>query len=373
MARRVFISYAQVPEDHKQRVADLAATLRDSGLDVVFDRDVTSPQGPPEGWPKWMLDQIELADWVLVVCNEAYYRRFRGREVPGLGLGARWEGAVIGQALYSDGTVNQKFVPVLLGDDQAVHIPEPLRGATYYRLPAETPKLAAALAEGAVAHPTTGVGMARPGGAPRSRWSVSALGGLLASLMLVGFVLWRTAGLGGSRPPVEASTFPLTTFVHGEAGPQELVLRDEGSLLLDLGTDRRREKIGDKGQAVFSEIPASFRGQTVNVALEAEGYELVDPRPRRLDGNELYLSVRKSSARFIGRVQDEDGNPVAGATIEVAGLSTETQSTGRFEFVVPGDHLQPDLILHAQAKGYVPWSGHIEPGGGEMTVPLQRH
>jgi hypothetical protein len=371
MAKRIFISYAQVPEDHKQRVADLAASLRDSGLHVVFDHNVTSPQGPPEGWPKWMLDQIELADWVLVVCNEAYYRRFRGREVPGLGLGARWEGAIIGQALYSDGTVNQKFVPVLLGDDQAVHIPEPLRGATYYRLPTETPKLAAALAEG-VADPTLGVGMARPGGASRSRRSVLTLGGLLGSLVLVGFVLWRTTGLGGSRPPVEASTFPLTTFVHGEAGPQELVLRDEGSVLLDLGTDRRREKIGDKGQAVFSEIPASFRGQTVNLALDADGYELVDPRPRRLNGNKLYLSVRKSSVRFIGRVQDEDGNPVVGATIEVAGLSTETRSTGRFELLIPGDHLQPDLTLHAQAKDYEPWSGRVEPGGGEMTVPLHR-
>lgn len=46
-----------------------------------------------------MLDGIENADWVIVVCNEAYYRRFRGKEEPGRGLGARWEGAIIGQAI----------------------------------------------------------------------------------------------------------------------------------------------------------------------------------------------------------------------------------------------------------------------------------
>jgi len=32
-------------------------------------------------------------------------------------LGARWEGAVIGQAIYDEGTNNRKFIPVLLGKE----------------------------------------------------------------------------------------------------------------------------------------------------------------------------------------------------------------------------------------------------------------
>jgi hypothetical protein len=100
MAKRILISYAREPEAYAQRVAELAESLRAAGLSVVLDHDVTTPQGPPEGWHNWMLDQIELADWVLVVCNEAYYRRFRGREMPGRGLGVRWEASTIAQALY---------------------------------------------------------------------------------------------------------------------------------------------------------------------------------------------------------------------------------------------------------------------------------
>lgn len=92
-----------------------------------------------------MLDKLEQADWVLVICNEAYYRRFRGREVPGKGNGAVWESRLMSQMLYNEGMQNQKFIPVLLGDEPVEHIPEPLRGATCYRLPTELLELTTAL------------------------------------------------------------------------------------------------------------------------------------------------------------------------------------------------------------------------------------
>ena len=54
---------------------------------------------PPKKWPRWMLDQLDEADFVLVICTETYYRRFRGHEVPGKGKGADWEGALITQEI----------------------------------------------------------------------------------------------------------------------------------------------------------------------------------------------------------------------------------------------------------------------------------
>ncbi len=113
----------------------------------MLDRDVATPQGPPEGWLRWMLDQIERADWVFVVCNAFYYDRFRGRQrtMEG-GLGSTFESAVIGQEIYADATLNRKFIPVLLEGDSTSHIPEPLRGATYYRIPADFDKLTTAVA-----------------------------------------------------------------------------------------------------------------------------------------------------------------------------------------------------------------------------------
>jgi hypothetical protein len=366
MPSQVFLSYAQVPEGHRQRVAELADALRAAGLSVVFDHDVTSPQGPPEGWPKWMLDQIEQADWVLVVCNEAYYRRFRGREVPGIGLGASWEGAVIGQALYSDGTRNRKFIPVLFGDEPAAYIPEPLRGATCYRLPAEISKLTAALLGGSPGErPAVASPVRPPAFGAVARWRIALLI-LLGALGLAGWRLWKAE----PRPGAPAANFPLTVYVHGPDGPQDLVLRGKGAVLLLLGSDHRREPIQEKGQANFQEIPASFRGQPVNLALDADGYELADSRPRTLNGASLDLTVRRKPGHLAGRVQDGEGHPVAKARIEVADLSTKTDDSGRFDLVIPADHVQRGLVVQVVAAGYQPYSLRAEIGSNDVSVNL---
>jgi hypothetical protein len=61
-----------------------------------------------------MLNEVEAADLVLVVCSAPYDRRFRGREEAGRGKGAIWEGGVIIQELYDAQGVNSKFIPIVL-------------------------------------------------------------------------------------------------------------------------------------------------------------------------------------------------------------------------------------------------------------------
>jgi formylglycine-generating enzyme required for sulfatase activity len=84
-----------------------------------------------------MINQIEDADFVLVVCTENYERRFRGKDESGKGMGAQWEGAIITQVLYDSAPRNTVFIPVLFSPDHSASIPIPLRGATYYNLNAE--------------------------------------------------------------------------------------------------------------------------------------------------------------------------------------------------------------------------------------------
>ncbi|HRD97400.1 MAG TPA: TIR domain-containing protein [Rubrivivax sp.] len=130
---RVFFSYSHDSREHREAVLGLAERMRlHGGIDARVDRYVAG--SPDEGWPRWMLNEIDAADHVLVICTPAYYRRFRGHEVPGQGKGADWEGAIITQELYDRRSVGRKFVPVLLGPAHETCIPEPLRSATHYTL-----------------------------------------------------------------------------------------------------------------------------------------------------------------------------------------------------------------------------------------------
>jgi tetratricopeptide (TPR) repeat protein len=132
MSKRIFFSYSHDSDAHRDRVLALSERLREDGVETLLDQYVNG--SPEQGWARWMLDKLDAADAVLVVCSEAYYRRFRGHEQPGKGRGADWEGALITQEIYDDRSRTLKFVPVFLTDAVESWIPEPLRALTYYEL-----------------------------------------------------------------------------------------------------------------------------------------------------------------------------------------------------------------------------------------------
>ena len=86
---------------------------------------------------------------------------------------------------------------------------------------------------------------------------------------IVGFALVVIGGFYLPKPAAES--FDVTVLVRGEKGSHDLVLRNSGMVWMTLGADRRNEKIGDKGQADFKNIPARFRGQEVAISVEADG------------------------------------------------------------------------------------------------------
>lgn len=130
---RVFVSYSHDSESHRAQVLKLAQTLRSRwGIDARIDR---FEQNPPEGWPRWMQRQVEDAGFVLAVCSDAYKLRFEGKEQPGRGLGANWEGFLTSNLIYDNSALNDKVVPVLFGDERDDCVPLVLRSATRYRIP----------------------------------------------------------------------------------------------------------------------------------------------------------------------------------------------------------------------------------------------
>ena len=128
---KVFISYSHDSAEHRERILAFAKRLRDEGIDCRIDREYED-EPPAKGWPLWMLDSLDWAEFVLVICTETYYQRFRGHAKQGTGKGVKWEGAIITQELYDNELHNLKYVPVLFESTHQPHIPEPLRPTDFY-------------------------------------------------------------------------------------------------------------------------------------------------------------------------------------------------------------------------------------------------
>lgn len=109
--------------------------MREDGLQTVLDQYVNGT--PEKGWSCWMLDKLDKATYVLVICAEIDYRRFRGHEEPGKGKGVDWEGLLITQEIDDQRSKTTKFVPVVFASDHQLFITEPLRSATSYSLNSE--------------------------------------------------------------------------------------------------------------------------------------------------------------------------------------------------------------------------------------------
>lgn len=128
---RVFISYSHDSQEHAERVLALSNRLRKEGIDCHIDRY----ESPPPGWlPDWMRNQIEAAEFVLVVCTKTYLRRFRKEEAAGQGKGVKWESIIITSEMYWSDSTNDKFIPVVFSPEDAGYIPTELRGAIHYDL-----------------------------------------------------------------------------------------------------------------------------------------------------------------------------------------------------------------------------------------------
>ena len=145
---------------------------------------------------------------------------------------------------------------------------------------------------------------------------------------IVVFLLVVILGFGLVPNP---TPFALTVFVHGERGRQDLVLRNEGAVLIDIGGDRRRASIGDLGQAFFASIPPNFRGQSVPVSVDADGYEVASGKGYMpIASDNLYLLVRPKEIALSGYVKAADGEPILGATVSVGNQHVTTDSRGFF-------------------------------------------
>jgi hypothetical protein len=484
-APKVFISYSHDSTEHTETVLSLAQRLRQDGIDAWIDQYENGT--PEEGWPRWMLNRLDWAETVLLVCTETYYRRFRGYDDPDKGKGADWEGQLITLDLYDAKSRKVNFVPILFADRCKEFVPEPLRGVTHYLLDpgdnhsaTEYSRLIAFLhgkagvapsplglpqevansqaqpmvfakeeAIGSRQQPTAPQRYQKAAGRQRNQRSagepplshcpgplfyavvalVAFLFGfailsmmvwnaqLLVSLGLTGnfyYVLLLALGLsaamvlfgvlqcsaiyrgstgwgrlelggaivgcalvvvGGFYLVPNPLPFATTVFVHEEGGIHNLVPKDSGEVVMELGGKVQRLQIGADGTVDFKDIAPSHRGEAVPIWFESNQFESVHPEQKyALKGDAIQLEVRKKTGKISGRVQDADGDgaPVPNAKVYLDGLSGTTDSGGHFELVIPGDRLKPQMEIEIAANGYELARYPVVPNSEHVVLQLKK-
>ncbi|AUL95840.1 hypothetical protein CGI03_23270 [Vibrio parahaemolyticus] len=138
MTKKVFISYAHESEELSDSVLQFSNYLRSQGIDSEIDQ---YEESPPEGWPKWMMRQVQEADYVLVVCSRLFYERANDFSGSSQGGGVKWETNLILQQLYNLNTNNTKFIPIVFERASLDYIPLPLQPYTHYCVSEEQVKL----------------------------------------------------------------------------------------------------------------------------------------------------------------------------------------------------------------------------------------
>ena len=131
---KVFISYSQDSISFADKVLTISNKLRSAGIDAILDQ---YEESPAEGWPRWMENNINSADFVLVVGSQGYYNKIYGQVEQSKGRGVKREGNIIYQKLYMADTINKKFIPIIFEEKDLEFIPTPLQSSTYYNVSTE--------------------------------------------------------------------------------------------------------------------------------------------------------------------------------------------------------------------------------------------
>lgn len=130
---RVFISYARTSDGHVAWVKELATFLRQNGIEARID---VWHLRPGMDVAQWMCNELDLADRVLLVCDELYSQKADRRHG-----GVGWEVRIVqGDLLATQGDNPDKYVPVVVTSDPHAGTPAFLKSVLAIHWPRDHPE-----------------------------------------------------------------------------------------------------------------------------------------------------------------------------------------------------------------------------------------
>jgi TIR domain len=113
---RVFVSYTQSSAEHTDWVKSMASHLRENGIDARLDIWHLTPGTDVA---QWMCNELDLADRVLLICDDLYAQKADRRHG-----GVGWEIRVVqGDLLQSQAENPDKYIPIFVRDGVTKSMP----------------------------------------------------------------------------------------------------------------------------------------------------------------------------------------------------------------------------------------------------------
>ncbi|MBX6751642.1 MAG: CHAT domain-containing protein, partial [Micromonosporaceae bacterium] len=322
VAPRVFISYAHDSPEHRELVRAFWTLLRAQGVDAQLD---AAQDQVGMDWALWAENEIQIADFVVVVGSPLYKLRAAGATGPDDGRGVFWEARLLRAMIFGDKASEsmRKILPVVLPGRSPDDLPDFLApSATHYFRVTELTEAGIADLLGAIFR--TSAPLVPPLGSPRRPRVVT---GLTLDVRVADGRIRTIAALGGGEPIAHEAAVPFGLFDAWRALSR--VPLEANAELVSLGTRLFAALLPPDLQTtlptVVQELPFDAHFPIVVTTADAGlavPYELLCLP----DGRPLATVPRVSFRRRVRGLAEEPARPTPGPLKILAAVAAPTNT-----------------------------------------------
>lgn len=196
----------------------------------------------------------------------------------------------------------------------------------------------------------------------------SAIVGVMAGI--TGFSGYTLKDIFGDGSSGELTN--VTVFVHSAKNKQDMILRQQGRVIMDVAGERKLEPIDEKGQAHFKNIKT---GEQTRLEVEfSEPYRAAHPDSiyRIKPGESIYLAVVLQGLDKIYGTVTWDDQPLEGVIVSVGDLRDTTDALGHYLLNIPEDQQKKEQQVQFFKEGFQMRSVNFFPQTGQPLDMLMK-
>ncbi|MBE7170783.1 MAG: TIR domain-containing protein [Williamsia sp.] len=202
-------------------------------------------------------------------------------------------------------------------------------------------------------------------------WNIKVV---LAGAIVLPFVLFFTNPIGAFKPDSCELPLSVTVFVHGSKGRQDMILRQQGYVVMDLkGGERKTASINENGAAYFQNL---HEGDSVRLEIDfSEPYKTIHPDSVYVIANDsrVYLPVALQGINKVEGIVLYKDAPLPGVMVKIGQLTATTNPMGDFTIPIPASLQKKEYKVWFFKDGFKTKSAPAFPQTGQpLEVVMEK-